>query len=305
MNKSITSVRDMTRGDIEHIYAVAADQKAILRTGGMLKPRMLGQTVGMLFEKPSLRTRVSFEVATTQLGGHVIFMGAGEVQIGKRESVADFARTLSRYVDMMVARTFKQEHVEEIARESRVPVINALSDFEHPCQALGDMLTIQEHLGGFSGKKACFVGDGNNVARSLCLACGALGVAFAIAAPEGYGFSDDFVKMAKKYAPKLQLEMGTDASALAKGADVVYTDVWTSMGQEAEVEQRKKAFRPYQINAALMKKANRNAIVMHCLPAKRGEELTDEVIDGPQSVVYDQAENRLHAQRALMTLLAR
>ena len=304
MKKSLTGVTDVTRTDIELIYAVAAEQKSILEADGMLKPVLINRVVGMLFEKPSLRTRVSFEVATTQLGGHSLFMGAGEVQIGKRESVADFARTMSRYVDMIVARTFSQAHVEEIARESRVPVINALSDYEHPCQALGDMLTIKEHLGGFDGRKVCFVGDGNNVARSLALICGALDVPFAIAAPEGYGLAADFLNLLKKYAPRAKVETGTDPAKLLKGADVVYTDVWASMGQEAEAEKRKQVFRPYQVNSALLKRASKKAIVMHCLPAKRGDEISDEVLDGPQSVVYDQAENRLHAQRALMTLLA-
>ncbi len=304
MKKSLTSVTDLTRADIELIYGVAAEQKSILKSDGMLKPVLINRVVGMLFEKPSLRTRVSFEVATMQLGGHSLFMGAGEVQIGKRESVADFARTISRYVDMIVARTFSHAHVEEIAREARCPVINALSDYEHPCQALGDMLTIQEHLGGFDGRKVCFVGDGNNVARSLALICGALDVPFAIAAPEGYGFGKEFLSVLKKYAPKAQVETGTNPAKLLKGADVVYTDVWTSMGQEAEADKRLHAFQPYQVNSALLKHASKKAIIMHCLPAKRGQELTDEVIDGPQSVVYDQAENRLHAQRALMTLLA-
>jgi len=302
-DRSLTSVRDLTREEIERIHALAVEQKARLAAGGTLEPVMRGKHTGMIFEKPSLRTRVSFEVATRQLGGAVTFLGRDEVGLGKREAVRDFARVLSRYVDLIVARTFRHEHIEEIAAESRVPVINALSDYLHPCQALGDTLTIREHLGDPAGLKVCFIGDGNNVARSLALACGALGMRFVLAAPEGYGFDESFLRALREYAPEAEVETGTDPKALVRGADVVYTDVWASMGQEAEAAERDRIFRPFQLNGDLMRLASERAIAMHCLPAHRGQEITDEVMDGPQSAVYDQAENRLHAQRALMTLI--
>ena len=301
--RSLMSVRDLSREEIEQIHTLAIEQKARLAAGEMLEPVMKGRNTGMIFEKPSLRTRVSFEVATRQLGGGVTFLGRDEVGIGKREAVRDFARVLSRYVDLIVARTFSHAHIEEIAAESSVPVINALSDYLHPCQALGDALTIREHLGDLAGLKVCFCGDGNNVARSLVLISGALGMRFALAAPEGYGFDDQFLRLLKDYAPEADIETGADPKGLVAGADVVYTDVWASMGQETEAERRNAAFQPYQLNADLMKLASDRAIAMHCLPAHRGREITDEVMDGPQSVVYDQAENRLHAQRALMSLI--
>ena len=302
--KSLTGIRDLSAEEIREILDLATVQKRILKSGGLLRSTLQGKAVGMMFEKPSLRTRVSFEIATTQLGGHVVFMGADEVQIGKRETVADFARVLSRYVDMIVTRTFKQEHVEEIALESSVPVINALSDYEHPCQALGDMLTISEHLGECEGLSVCFIGDGNNVARSLAVACAALGARFTLAAPEGYSFEKGFFDLVREYAPGADLLSGADPREMVSGADVVYTDVWASMGQEAETEKRKRDFKDFQLNSELMNLASKKAIAMHCLPAHRGEEITGDVMDSARSVVYDQAENRLHAQRALMTILA-
>ena len=280
-------------------------QKRTLAEEGRLGAVLDGKTLAMLFEKPSLRTRVSFEVAMTQLGGHAIFLGRDEVGLGKREAIRDFGRVLSRYVDGIIARVFQHRHVVELARNSRVPVVNALSDYAHPCQALADLWTVKERLGRWEGVKLVFIGDGNNVARSAGFLCAKLGVRFALASPKGYGFDDAYVRKLKRIAvgKRFRLETGTDPKKLLRGADVVYTDVWASMGQESEREQRKKAFAPYQLDGRMLKQAKASAIVLHCLPAHRGEEITDEVMDGPQAAMYDQAENRLHTQRALLTLL--
>ena len=301
--KSITSTRDLTDAEIEGLYALIAEQKAELEAGRRLPQVLARKTVGMLFEKASLRTRVSFEVATWQLGGYAIFIGAAEVQLGKREAVKDFARVICRYVDLIVARTFKQEHIEEMARESRVPVINALSNDLHPCQALGDFLTIKEHLGCWSGKTLVFVGDGNNVARSLANMAARLNTRFILAGPEGHDFAPEFLAEVRGLSEGASVEVMRDPVAAVAEADIIYADVWASMGQEKEAEERRRIFKPYQINAELLAKARPGAIVMHCLPAKRGQEITDEIMDGGQAVVYDQAENRLHAQRGLMTML--
>ncbi len=302
-SKSITSTRDITDAEIADLYALIAEQKAELEAGRQLPQVLAGKTVGMLFEKASLRTRVSFEVATWQLGGYAIFLGASEVQLGKREAVKDFARVICRYVDLIVARTFSQEHIEEMGRESSVPVINALSNALHPCQALGDFLTIKEHLGTWEDKTVVFVGDGNNVARSLANMAARFNTRFILASPEGYGFAPDFLADVRSLKEGASIEITGDPIAAVSEADVVYADVWASMGQEKEAEERRRIFQPYQINAELLSRARPGAIVMHCLPAKRGDEITDGVMDGGQAVVYDQAENRLHAQRGLMTML--
>jgi len=301
--KSITTDLSLTDSELQEVFRIALAQKEALRRGKPLPQVLKGKTAGMLFEKASLRTRVSFEVGVGQLGGHSLFLGAQEIQLGKREAVKDFARVICRYVDLIIARVFKQEHIEEMARESRVPVINALSDYLHPCQALGDFLTIREHLGAWEGKTLAFVGDGNNVARSLCYLSARLGAKFILAAPQGYGLAESFLAEARKLGKNPSLLVMHDPAAAVKGADIIYTDVWASMGQEAEAEQRQKIFAPFQVNAPLMARAKPKAIFMHCLPAYRGQEVTDEVMDGNQAVIYDQAENRLHAQRALMTLM--
>ncbi|MGO8705555.1 MAG: ornithine carbamoyltransferase [Candidatus Brocadiia bacterium] len=293
--------------DLLEIFDVTARQKETLAREGRLGPLLEGKTLGMLFEKPSLRTRVSFEVAMAQLGGHTTTLGQGEVQLGQREAVCDFARVLCRYVDVIAARVFQHRHVEEMARNSRVAVINALSDYSHPCQALADLWTFKEHVGRWEGAKLAFVGDGNNVARSLGFLCAKLGVRFALASPPGYGFDDAYLEKLERTVEnkKFSLEMGADPRKLLRGADAVYTDVWASMGQEAEREKRKKEFAPYQLNEKLLRSAKPGAIVLHCLPAHRGEEITDGVMDGPQAAVYDQAENRMHTERALLTLLTK
>ena len=291
--------------DLYEIFDVCERQKIALQREGRLGPICDGMTLGMMFEKPSLRTRVSFEVAITQLGGHVTFLGADEVQLGKREAVNDFARVVCRYVDCIVARVFQHKHVVEIAKNSRVPVVNALSDYAHPCQALADLQTIKEHVGKWEGAKLCYIGDGNNVARSLGFLCAKLGVKFAMASPKGYGFDKAYLKRLEKCVENknFKLELGNDPKKLVRGADAVYTDVWASMGQEKEAAERKKVFAPYQLNEKLLKQAKPGAIALHCLPAHRNEEITDGIMDGPQAAVYDQAENRLHTERALLALL--
>jgi len=304
-SKHFVSIATTPLEDVLEIFETTERQKRALATDGLLGPIAYGKTLGMLFEKPSLRTRVSFEVAMTQLGGRSIFLGQNEVQLGGREAMCDFGRVLSRYVDIIMARVFKHRHVEELAANSRVPVINGLSDYSHPCQALADLWTVKEHLGKWEGLKMTFVGDGNNVARSLGFLCARLGMKFALVGPSGYGFDAAYLKKLETCVDnrKFSLEVGSDPKKLLRGADVVYTDVWASMGQEAEKEARKKAFLPYQVNNALLKSARPNAIVLHCLPAHRGEEIADEVMDGPQGAMYDQAENRLHTERALIALL--
>ncbi len=306
-SRHFLSIADVPQDDLLEIFSTTEQQKRRLAAEGRLEPVLRGRSLAMLFEKPSLRTRVSFEVAMTQLGGHVTTLGQNEVSLGQRESVADFARALSRYVDVIAARVFKHAHVVEMARESRVPVINALSDYTHPCQALADLWTVREHKGKWEGLKLVFVGDGNNVARSLAFLCSRLGLRFGLVGPADYAFDDASVRKihARATHPRFAFEMGPDPKKVLRGADVVYTDVWASMGQESERELRRKAFAPYQLNARLLKSARPGAIVMHCLPAHRGEEITDDVIDGPRSVVFDQAENRLHTQRALLSLLVK
>lgn len=306
-SRHFLAIADVPQDDLMEIFSTTEQQKYQLATEGSLAPVLRGRTLAMLFEKPSLRTRVSFEVGMTQLGGHVTTLGQSEVSLGHRESVTDFARVLSRYVDVIAARVFKHAHVVEMARGSRVPIINALSDYSHPCQALADLWTLKEHRGKWEGLKFVFVGDGNNVSRSLAFLCARLGVRFGLVGPSGYLFDTATVKKvhARNVHPKFTFEMGSDPKKILRGADVVYTDVWASMGQESEQEVRRKAFASYQLNRALLRMAKRDALVMHCLPAHRGEEITDEVIDGPQSVVYDQAENRLHTQRALLSLLVK
>jgi ornithine carbamoyltransferase len=278
---------------------------ALMMKSGRSSSVLKGKALALLFEKPSLRTRVSFDVAMQQLGGHAVYLSPAEVGLGEREPVADVARVLSRYVDAIATRTFAQETVEELARWADVPVINALSDGEHPCQALADLLTIYEKKGRWRGLVLSFVGDGNNVARSLMLGSALAGMDFRIASPQGYGISTELVDKAKSLAAAsgaavVCVESPQEA---VSGADVVYTDVWMSMGQEKEQAERQRAFSGYQVNAELLALASPDAIVMHDLPAHRGEEIADEVIEGPQSVVFDQAENRLHAQKAVLSLI--
>ena len=267
---------------------------------GRGKPVLQGRVLGLIFEKPSLRTRVSFQAGMAQLGGEAIFLTNNDSGLGNRESLPDIARTLSQFVDAVVLRTFRHETVEEFARWSTCPVINGLSDYAHPCQALGDLLTLREAFGNdAAGRTVVFVGDGNNVARSLALACGKVGVRFILSAPGGYGFDERFLDLYRERFGALPVEEPDPFRAVAD-VDVIYTDVWTSMGQEAEAAERQRHFAPYQVNEALLGHAPPHARVMHCLPAHRGEEITDGVLDGPQSLVFVQAGNRMHAQKALL-----
>lgn len=304
MVKHLLSMQDLSPNEIEAILDKAEGLKEKLRKG---EPHELlrGKTLGMIFEKPSLRTRVTFETGMTQLGGHAIYLAPADIQLGKRESVPDTARNLSRWVDAVMARLFKHDIIVELARHSSVPVINGLTDLHHPCQTLGDLLTIREHKGKFRGLKLAWVGDGNNVCNSLLLGCTLVGMNISAVCPHGYEPDANVMTQAKKNAEKCgaKLELLTDPKKAVAGADVIYTDVWASMGQEKEAKQRMRAFKGYQVNAQLLKLAKPNVIVMHCLPAHRGQEITDEVIDGPRSVVLDQAENRMHAQKALLVSL--
>lgn len=302
--KHFLAIADLTSAELTQYLATAKKLKAEWRARGNL-PRLKNKTLGMIFEKPSLRTRVSFDMAMLHLGGHALYLSPSEIGLGQRESIADAARVLSRYVDGIMARVFAHAHVVELANNSRVPVINGLSDHEHPCQALADLFTIIEHLGKLKGLRVAFMGDGNNVARSLMFACALGGARFACASPRGFQLDNASVEKATGLAEESGggIALTDDPQAAAQDADVIYTDVWASMGQEDEAAQRAKIFQPYQVNATLLARAKPQAIAMHCLPAHRGAEITDEVIDSPQSVVFDQAENRLHAQKAILVTL--
>jgi len=295
------SLSDAPTGELWRLLELARDLKAEWQAGGN-RPLLKGKVLGMIFQKPSLRTRVSFEVGMQHLGGQALYLSPNEIGLGGRESVADVARVLSRYVNGIMARVFSHDHVVELARHSRVPVINGLSDYNHPCQAFADLFTIWEKLGRLEGVKLAYVGDGNNVATSLLIGGAKLGLDVRIGTPPGYELQDEIVGRAQGFAAGSSARLLTthDPFAAVADADVVYTDVWTSMGQEAEKAQRMAAFPPYQVNAHLLAGAAPGAIVMHCLPAHRGDEITDEVADGPQSALFDQAENRMHAQKAIL-----
>jgi ornithine carbamoyltransferase len=296
-SKDFLSVTDLAGHEIRLLLSDAAALKA-----QGWQTTLSGKTLALLFEKPSLRTRVSFELAMKQLGGEAIYLSPAEVGLGKRESVADVARVLSRFADAIAVRTFAQSTLEELARWAGVPVINALSDAQHPCQALADLLTIYEHKGEFPGLKLAYIGDGNNVAVSLALAAASVGLSFTIAAPKGYEMPAPAMKRALALAAQNEcfIEVTDDPGVAVLGADIVYTDVWTSMGQEAESEARRKAFAGFQLDDKLVSMAKHDAIIMHPLPAHYGEEVAQGLLDGPQSVVFDQAENRLHVQKALL-----
>lgn len=302
MKKDLVSISDLSGEEIKELFKTAIDvkhkQMEVAR----------GKTLVLVFEKPSLRTRVTFSVAFFQLGGQVLYLAPADIGLGKRESVPDVARNLSRWVNAISARTFAHKTVEDLAKYADIPVVNALSDAEHPCQALADFLTIYEHKGKTEGLKMAFLGDGNNVAHSLMLTAAKVGANMAVGCPKGYEPKPEFVEKAKEDARKsgAELVITSDPKEAVKGADVVYTDVWASMGQEDEAAARKKIFAPYQVNAELLKLAKSDALVEHCLPAHRGDEITDDVLDGPHSVVLDEAENRLHIQKAILyKLLAR
>jgi ornithine carbamoyltransferase len=295
------SLADFSAPQLWAWLELARDLKAEWLAGGN-RPLLKGKSLGMIFQKPSLRTRVSFEMAMEHVGGHALYLSPNEIGLGGRESVADVARVLSRYVDGIMARVFLHEHILGLAQYSRVPVINGLSDYNHPCQGLADYFTVWEKLGHLKGVTLAYVGDANNVATSLLLGGGKFGVNVRIGAPDGYGVKPAVLERARVLA----VESGgsvfatIDPLEAVSGADVIYTDVWTSMGQEAEKAQRAAIFPPYQVNARLVSAARPDVLVMHCLPAHRGDEITDDVADGPHSALFDQAENRLHAQKAIL-----
>ncbi len=305
MDKDFLTIHDLAPDDVEAALDLAAHLKA-MQQGGVPHRYLEGRTLGMIFEKSSTRTRVSFEVGMYQLGGSALFLSSHDTQLGRGEPIRDTARVLSRYLDGIMIRTYAHETAEELAAWATIPVINALTDLLHPCQVMADLLTMREHKGkDLSALKVAFVGDGNNMANSYLYGAAKTGMTLAVATPKTHQPDKTVVKNAMKDAKETgaKLLLTNDPAEAVKGADVVVTDTWASMGQEAEHDERKKIFSPYQVNKALMKKADRRAIVMHCLPAYRGEEITDEVFEANADVIFDEAENRLHAQKAIMTLL--
>ncbi len=300
--RDLLSLHELTVEEMENLLRLAAEVKA---QPTAFSHALQGQSLALVFEKPSLRTRVTFEVGMTQLGGHAVYLAPADVGLGQRESVRDVARNLGRWVQGIVVRTFGQAILEEMAAATAVPVINALTDLLHPCQALADLLTLQQHRGRLQGLRLAYVGDGNNVAHSLLHAAARAGIHLTLACPLGYQPDSVILAQALETAPATGaiLRVVQDPAEAVRDADAVYTDVWTSMGQEAEAEQRRRVFAPYQVNADLMKLAKPDALFLHCLPAHRGEEVTDDVLDGPHSVVLDQAENRLYVAKAVLLAL--
>lgn len=297
--RHLNSLMDLTPADVEGLFQVVQELKSRLARGD--RPQLLsGHVLTQVFEKPSLRTRLSFDAAMMQMGGQSIFLSAQEAGIGGREAVQDVARVIGGYSDVIALRTFSQKLIDNFIEFAGVPVINGLSDERHPCQALTDLFTIREAFGGFDGHKIAFVGDGNNVATSLAIAAALCGVPMTVCAPVGYTLTEEFLKRLKKRFPNAAVSQCDDFKTALKDASIVYTDVWTSMGQEAEEAQRRQVFGPFQVNARLMKLAPKTARFMHCLPAKRGLEVSDEVIDGRQSLAFVQAENRMHVAKGLI-----
>jgi ornithine carbamoyltransferase len=302
--RDFLSVDDLSHDELHLLLDFARDLKARLRAGD--RPALLaGKTLAMVFEKPSLRTRVSFETAMFQLGGNAIYLGPQDIQLGVREPVSDAARNFERLVDGIMARTFAHGTITGLADAARCPVINGLSDLEHPTQALGDLLTLIARHPRLQEVRVAWIGDGNNVCHSFLLGAAKMGVNVAIATPPGYAPAERVVARARAIAASTgsEITLANDPKQAASGADALYTDVWASMGQEAEREERARVFRPFQVNAALLGRAKPGAVVMHCLPAHRGEEISEDVLDGPQSIAYDQAENALHAKKALLAML--
>lgn len=297
--KHLLKLMDLSPIEISEILNLA-DQLKYESKHGIEHKKLQGKTLGMIFSKASTRTRVSFEVGMYQLGGQGLFLSSNDLQIGRGEPIEDTARVLSRYLDGIMIRTFKQSDVEDLAKYGNIPVINGLTDYCHPCQVLADLMTIRESKGTFKGLKMCYVGDGNNMANSLIVGAIKTGMSISLACPDGYYPDSDIIKWANKNG---KLEIGSDVKALGEGADVLVTDVWASMGQEGEAEKRKKAFAGYQINSDLVSVAKKDAIVLHCLPAHRGEEITAEVMDSYSDVIFEEAENRLHAQKAVLLKL--
>ncbi len=308
MKKDLVSISDLKKADVQRLFELATE----LKKSRSPNRKLDGKTLALIFEKPSLRTRVTFEVGMTQLGGYAVYLSQNDIALGQRESVSDIARNLERWVDGIAARTFKHSTVMELAANCRIPVINALSDAEHPCQALGDFLTIREKKGDLSKIRLVYLGDVNNVCRSLVLLASLMGTSMVVgtrqADPDLFGDrglgegAEAWPELAEAFQ-RVELRLDEDPRKIVKGADVIYTDVWVSMGEEGQAKEKMRRFRPYQVNSQVIEAAKPDVIFMHCLPAKRNQEVTDDVLDGPRSVVFDQAENRLHLQKALLLLL--
>jgi ornithine carbamoyltransferase len=301
--KSLASLYDLTREEIEQIFKTSELLK-LQSLRGQDHPLLKGKTLAMIFEKPSTRTRVSFEVGMWQLGGYALYLSSNDLQLGRGETIGDTAQVLSRYVQGIMARVFAHQTILDLVKYSRVPVINGLSDFSHPCQGLADLFTVYEKKGRLEGLRMAYVGDGNNVAHSLLYGCSKMGMTIVLGCPKGYEPDPKVVAQAKEEAKRTggEVKVVQDPREAVKGADVVYTDVWASMGKEKEREERIKVLKPYQVNPQLVKEAKENYIFMHCLPAHRGEEVVNEVADSKNSVIFDQAENRMHTQKAVMAL---
>jgi len=304
MKKDLLAINDLSANDIKGLF----DLTVMLKKNRFKFNKVLsGKTLALIFQKPSNRTRVSFEVGMFQLGGNSLYLSPGEINLGVRESISDVSKTLSRYVDGVVLRTFEHKNCVEMSKSATIPVINGLSDYEHPCQALADLFTVKEKLKNFKGVTLAYIGDGNNVCNSLLFTCAKLGVNVNVGAPKGYepdkGVLSESIAQARKNGSGIKLF--NDPLKAVKGADVVYTDVWASMGQEKEAQKRKQVFSSFQINKNLIKSTGKETLVMHCLPAHRGEEITDEVLDSKGSIVFDQAENRMHIQKAVLIKLLR
>jgi ornithine carbamoyltransferase len=304
VKRDFVSLTDVTAAEIEQLVAFAIDLKQRHRHGTPT-PLLAGKTLALLFNKPSLRTRASFEVGMQQLGGFTTYIQDQDIVTGRREPMQDLGRVLSRYYDGIVIRTFAHEAVEALAHAASIPVVNGLTDAQHPCQILAALQTLQEHFGRLAGLHVAYIGDGNNVVNSWLLGAAQMGLTFTIACPQGYRPNTRMLRQAHQLAETTgaSIEVIDDPHQGVKGADAIYTDVWTSMGQEAEAAIRREVFRPYQVNAALLQEAPSHAIVLHCLPAHRGEEITDEVLESPRSLVFEEAENRLHIQKALLVFL--
>ncbi|MBS1249189.1 MAG: Ornithine carbamoyltransferase [Chloroflexi bacterium] len=302
--KDFLTIADYSPEELQGLLDYAVELKTEWKEGGN-RPILKDKTLAMIFQKPSLRTRVSFEMGMRHLGGDALYLSPAEIGLGKRESIADVARVVSGYVDGVMARVFAHEHVEQLAEWASIPIINGLSDYNHPCQALSDALTIQENHGTLKGLNVTFVGDGNNVAVSLMHICAKLGANFTIANPKGYDMPKAAIQEGQKFAQEsgATITLLHDPHQAVKGAQAIYTDTWVSMGQGEETEKRRQVFPPYQVNAQLVAEAEEDVIVLHCLPAHRGEEITDEVADGPHSVLFPQAHNRMHAQKAVLAEL--
>ncbi len=302
--KHFISIHDITTEEFHALLDLAIRLKKETKAG-IAHPILKGKSLGMIFTKSSTRTRISFEVGMYQLGGHPLYLNANDMQLGRGESIYDTANVMSRFVDGIMIRTFAHQDVLDLAKYGTVPVINALTDDLHPCQAMADLMTVYEHKGKLEGLKLAYVGDGNNVAQSLLYACAKAGMHMSVATPEGYACAEEVVENAKADARETgsQILITNDPEEAVAGADVVCTDTWTSMGQEAEKAERVKIFKDYQVNAALFAKSKEDSVFIHCLPAYRGYEVTEDVIDGPRSIIFDEAENRLHAQKAIMATL--